>query len=406
MAGGFFAFLFLPFLCDLPIGWGLLSGALLFALQLAWGDRLVMKLLRWEAVTEAHSALRLQPGELLIASDCPMALSLNGLRFTRALRNGAVTAEMADEWQRLALPAPEAAYLSRLLAVPCLLRAFEALTNSYGNLRLSEGPLWYLGRLLGVLALLLEWPLRHCWGENRPECRLCSYLRAELIKQEKLPAWVRALDLLSPVSISQTERMRRRQLLYGIGESEESAQPREEQQLSVLHLGGLPGGILSCAGLMVALSPWQFWGALPLGIGLDVFLWIMRRWPRYQRQLSPEEAGNISPEGQDPVAVCWRGRLVPAPKEMAFENFANVLQWEKGMVALVKLPASVRSWAEKATDLEICGWFNLRTCELQADRVRGEQRCWNNHFRWKCAVWPVLLAASGAAWWYLQCVGL
>ena len=404
MAGGFFAFLLLPFICELPVVWGLIGGAAAFVLQLLWGQRLVEKLLRWEDVpdsaTSGGAKLR------VIASDCPMALFLAGIRVTRAAACCGAAEDMIKEWQKRALPAAEYAYLSRMLAVPCLLRAFEAVTNSYGRLRLSEGPLWYLGRFFALIAGILEWPLRRCWGEIRPDCRLKSYLLEVLPQQKKLPAWVSALDLLSPVCIAEVKRQRRWLLLTGASGSDKSADEEKAAFFKSAGFKGITGGWLACAGLLLALSPWQFWGALPLGIGLDCMLWFNRRWPRFKRGLSADEVGEAAGGAAPVAAVCWKGRLVSLPEEMAFERMTHGLRLSQGVVAVSRLSAAVMKWAADEDEVEICGWFSVKSCELQADRVCGRQKVWNNYFRWKYGAWPAMLAASGAAWWYLQYAGL
>lgn len=406
MAGGFFAFLLLPLLCDLPMHWGPVAGLAFFMFQLAFGERLIVKLLRWEE-TPAQS---LSPecersvAYRMIASDCPMVLSLSGLTWTRGAAGSGVTPEMIAEWQTMVLSSWETAYLCRLLAVPCLLRAFEAVTDSYGRLRLSEGPLWYLGRFLGAAARVLEWPLRLCWGEARAECRLKFVLMEALPKQGKLPAWVRALDLLSPISVAEVKRRRRLELL-GLAV--------DKCELAGADGQGTPPerccfkGAALCLGMVLALSPWQFWGALPLGAGLELAFWFNRHWPRYKGICVCDGKTLVSLLQRKATAVCWKGKLTPCPEEMALERVPMLFHTDDGRaLAVSKAPVSVLKWDAEGTEIEICGWFDGQNLMLQADRLRCGTRSWNNHFRGKFALWPWLLAASGSAWWYLQCAGL
>ena len=122
-----------------------------------------------------------------IDSPCPWALRLAGLgpKEPRFLSVGtALTSacagiknldgEAVKAWEKRGLSPVEVIYLSNALAIPCLLRAFSAVTESYGKLRLSEGPLWYLGRFAAGVACVLELPLRFCWGEQRAEVKIAT----------------------------------------------------------------------------------------------------------------------------------------------------------------------------------------------------------------------------------------
>ncbi|MBQ7569188.1 hypothetical protein IJT17_10365 [bacterium] len=400
MTGGFFAFLLLPFINELPAFWGIALGWLLFLAQLFWGSGLAVRMLRWsDAVAGAQR---------VIDSDIPFVLLLNGVSCTRGAAGGAVTEEMLEEWRAVGMSESEASYLSNMLALPSLLRAFEAVTNSYGRLRLSEGPLWYLGRFLGGVALLLEWPLRSCWGQRRPDCRLKRYLEGELVRQRQLPAWMWAFDLLSPLSLAALRRQRRGLWLDGKAESGDGAikleADRADESSRRLNLGGCVGLLL---GILLALPPCSFWGALPLGAGFDLIRWFNRRWPRHKSGMPACDA--VLPAEADPkrgAAVCWRGSLIHPPEEMAFDRVPYCLQSGGAVVAVSRLPRSAQAWCDDAMPLEISGWLENGRLELQADRVIGEKLRWHARFRWKYGLLPWALAFSGAAWWMLQCVGI
>lgn len=399
-AGGFFAFLVLPVLCDMPLWVGVVAGWLALVFQLLWGQDLVRCLLRWQEGADSGEALGGAPR--LIDADCPLVLLLPEPTLTRGAIQVGLTREMLEEWRALAPSPREASYLMRLLALPCLLRAFEAVTNSYGKLRFSEGPLWYLGRFLAGLARVAEAPLRWCWGEQRPDCALQRALAQRLAEQVKLPAWVRALDLLAPISLAEVARERRWQLFCGggnAGDDDGAAVPA----VTVSDLWLPVTGVL--VGVLLAASPGHWWGALPLCAGVSGGLYFKLRWPEWH---SASLGTSVPAQGRRTLAVHWRGKLETAPEDLAFHKVRWCLRTEHGLVALRRSPGKKHwsSWAEKGIELEVWGWFDRKRLALQAEAVQADSRRYRAWFVLKYAPWPWLLALSGAAWLALQYIGL
>ena len=423
-AGGFFAFLLLPVLCDMPLWVGVVAGWLALVLQLLWGHDLVRCLLRWQKVAEENQTSEIglerqapqgaggnqtsesglerqapQGAATLIDADCPMVLLLPEPTFTRGAAQLKLTQEMVDEWRPLAPSPAEAAYLARLLALPCLLRAFEAVTNSYGKLRFSEGPLWYLGRFFAFLAKVAEAPLRWCWGEKRPSCELQKVLTQQIAEQDKLPAWIRALDLLSPVSLAEVARERRWQLLKGGASATGEAVPA----VTVSDLWIPVTGLL--VGVLLAVSPWHWWGALPLCMGIGCGLYFKLRWPEWQ---GTPLGVSVAAPGRRNVAVHWQGKLEASPEGMAFPRSGWCLRTADGLVALRRLPGKRQwqNWVDTGAQLEVWGWFDRQRIVVQVEAVCVGSCRFRDRFALKYAPWPWLLALSGGAWLALQYIGL
>ncbi len=413
VTGGFFAFLLLPLLCELPVGWGVITGASLLVAQLLWGQRLVWGLLRRRLPVE-QELTRFPQLVAVLDSDCPFALRLpapsggaHGLALTKGLLNNSrLDGAMIEEWIRLGPSAAECSYLCRVLALPCLFRAFEAVTSAYGKLRFAEGPLWYLGRFFACIASIIEWPLRLCWGEARPAGQLAQLLATELYGCETVPAWGRALDLLAPVSLSEVQRQNRWLLLDSTHSPEDSAR----FEVGRCYRSSWASPLLGlAAGLALACSPWQYWGAIPCGLGLGWLCAFTRRWPAWGKRFSWADLRCAEfHHGRRTAIVELEGALALGASRTGAHSTPYVLQDGQGSVVLARVPRGPnwQEWAEKHERVKVWGWWDASRLELQAERVsRGDKR-WRDLFRWKYLPAPLMLTLCGLAWWVLQIIGL
>ncbi len=413
VTGGFFAFLLLPLLCELPVVWGIIAGALLLVAQLLWGQRLVWGLLRHRLPME-QELVRFPQLVAVLDNDCPFALRLpapsggaHGLALTRGLLNNArLDGTMLEEWIKLAPNETESSYLCRMLALPCLFRAFEAVTNSYGKLRFAEGPLWYLGRFFAGIAKIIEWPLRLCWGEVRPAGQLALLLATELYGCETIPAWGRALDLLAPVSLSEVKRQNRWLLLDSAHTLEEAARFEVARRYYCSWAAPLLG---LAAGLALACSPWQYWGAIPCGLGMGWLYAFTRRWPAWGVCFSWADLRRAEfHHGRRTAIVELEGALALSSVQDGSRSTPYVLQDGQGSLILARVPhgPNWQEWAETHERVKVWGWWDASQLELQAERVARGNKRWRDLFRWKFLPAPLMLTLCGLAWWLLQVIGL
>lgn len=200
-------FLLLPGLSALPLYLGAVTGSVFFVLQFIFGASLLKVLLGID---------KLAPDEKVawVPGDCPFIFVLDGVVVaTKAVRK--FEAEDLETWGQLLREywRGGAGWIyASLLALPCLMRAAEAIALDYGRLRFSQGPLWYLGRTLGLVAIYLEKPLR--WGRGagcnvKPEIRreLEASLFLPLVESQMVPTWMACLDVLSLVDFRAAKRM-------------------------------------------------------------------------------------------------------------------------------------------------------------------------------------------------------
>jgi len=392
--GGILVFLVGPILSGFPPLWGGLAGVSALVLQLLFGERLLRGLLRLRPDAPEGKGLAAWIDEerpfLLALGPAPDLVATRGLLedFPEDL------GELVSELKR-ARSGPAGALLTSTLALPCLFRAFEAAVLEYGRLRGGAGPLWYLGRALAIVAGLLEAPLRLLESPSPgpgPSAR--RRLQAALVATGRFPAWMEALELLAPVSLVQVRREAQIVALRGGScreMGEESSRPDRLGQLAPwlglmtgLVLAWLPGGalaaplVLTALGLLVRLNR-----ALPLGRtqqdGLEM-LWEQAR-----------ESGRGLP-------VRLRGEIVGAPVNLAVPD-GTWLEADGGRVRLLEAPRGEGV-------VEITGWMRPKRPEILVGTLRQSGTLRRSFPFFRRLLFPLVLGASGAAWWLLQMVGL
>jgi len=392
--GGFLVFLVGPGVSGFPPLWGALLGVAALLLQLLLGERLLRGLLR----------LRPDPPEGLgltawIDEERPFLLALGSgpdVVATRGLLE--LFPEDLDDLvsglkeARSGLPG---ALLTRSLALPCLFRAFEAAVGEYGRLRGGAGPLWFLGRGMGIVAVLLEAPLRLLESpppESGPSAR--RRLQMALVATRRFPAWMEALDLLAPVRLDHIRREARIVALLGVSSLEEGPAPSRPDRLGRLApwlglmaglvLARLPGGALAAPLVLTALGLlFRLCRSLPPGRpgleGLGI-LW---------------ERARASGRGR-PVRL--QGEIVEAPADLAVPDGAW-LEVDGGRILLLEAPRCEGR-------VEITGWMRPARPEILVGTLRRSGALRRSFPLWRRLFFPLSLGAVGVAWWILQAVGL
>lgn len=392
-AGGALLFLVGPVLSRFSPAWGAAAGLLALALQLAWGERLVRGLLRLQPGPPEASGL-----QGWIDEERPFLLALGGapdLVATRGLLDGSA-ADLPElvAMLRRARGGASGWLLTRALALPCLLRAFEAVTASYGRLRGGAGPLWFLGRAFLVLASLLEAPLRPLeLPPPGPEEGGRLRLEEALARHGALPAWMEALALLAPVT---PQGARRRALLEALGGlapgqavpvSREDRLARQAPWLGLLAgllLAALPGGPLAAPLVLLSLGlALRAWRELPPGPAVEGDLAAL--WDLARRR------------GRG-VPVRLGGRLVEPPEGLA--RSGTWMQAGDGRVLLQEAPAPAEG------PIEVTGWMRPAQPGVLVGTLEASGRRRRSFPLARRLLVPLELGLLGAAWWILQVAGL
>ncbi|MGI5842759.1 MAG: hypothetical protein ACOX9B_01055 [Candidatus Xenobium sp.] len=392
--GGFLVFLVGPIVSGFPPLWGGVLGVAAFLLQLLLGERLLRGLLRLRPDPPEDLGLKAWIDEerpfLLALGSGPDVVATRGLleRFPEDLGELVSGLKVA----RSGLPG---ALLTRALALPCLFRAFESAVGEYGRLRGGAGPLWFLGRGMRIVAVLLEAPLRLLANpppESGPSAR--RRLQMALVATRRFPAWMEALDLLAPVCLTRIRREARIVALLGVSGLEEDPAPSRPDHLGCLApwlgllaglvLARLPGGVLAAPLVLTALALlFRLYRALPLGRpgleGLEI-LW---------------ERARTSGRG---IPVRVQGEIVEAPADLAVPD-GDWLEVDGGRILLLEAPRCEGK-------VEITGWMRPAKPEILVGTLRQSGSLRRSLPLLRRLFFPLSLGAAGAAWWILQTVGL
>lgn len=391
-AGGAVVFLLAPVLSALPTAWGALGGGVAFVLQLLLGEGLV------------RSLLRLSPSPVgppvWIDEERPFLLALGGepqLVPTRGLLE-----HLGDETGELERVLAErrrgasGALLTRMLAVPCLLRAVHSATSRYARLRGGTGPVYVLGEAFLALARALEWPLR-LLALPAPTAGEVARLRLEglLARHPEFPAWMEALALLAPVTLEGVRRRARTAALAG-GEPSEEALP-EPRRSPVRHLPLL--GLL--LGLVLASLPSGPLAAPLVFLALGMAARRLWEFPRAQAPAGEALSAlalRAAREGRG-VPVRLSGRLVDCPEGLAVSP-GGWLDTGQGLIRLQNLPVS------DGEAREVTGWLLPEGPEVLVGEVLQGGRRRRLFPLVRRLLVPLALALLGGTWWLLQGVGL
>ncbi len=392
LSGGVLAFLIGPVLSRVHPAWGALVSLTLVAAQAVGGERLLRSLLRLQPDPTGSVAA-------LADEERPFLVALGrrpDLVATRGLLEG--PAEDLQELSQGLLDGRggvSGALLSRFLALPCLLRAFEATVAQYGRLRGGTGPLFFLGRAFLALAHLLEAPLRPLvLPAEAPDAAARVRLRERLARYATFPAWMEALDLLAPVGLAEVRLQAR---LLALGGPQGAGWPGREARrdwpgrvapwcgLALgIALASRPGGPLAAPVVLLALGMvFRICWDLPLtraqsGDPLD--LWIAARG-----------RGRALP-------VRWQGRIADRPDGLAVPE-GTWLEVGSGRILLVASPAGQGA-------VEVSGWLMPHLPEVLVGTLSSQGRVRRTLAWTRRLLVPAALGLLGATWWILQWVGL
>lgn len=388
--GGALIFLIGPVISALPTHWGALAGALALALQLAFGERLVRSLLRLSPAPDGGTWIDEERPFLLALGAEPQLVPTRGLR--EALPDDVAHLEGELAAQRRG---PAGALLTRALALPCLLRAFHAVTQDYGRLRSGTGPLYVLGEAFLLLARLLEAPLRvlHLPPPGPGEAARLR-LEARLAREAEAPAWMEALGPLAPVT---REGARRRAQLAalagGVPDEEPLAAPRRARQRDLPLLGFL-------AGLVAALVPGGPLAAPVVFFALGLALRTLWQFPRGEAAPGDlETLARAAAASARAVPIRLSGSLGERPPGLAVPP-GTWLATGGGHVRLNGLRGGLTG------DAEVTGWMLPDVPEIVVGEVFREGRRHRLFPLTRRLLVPLELALLGGAWWMLQWVGL
>ncbi len=392
--GGMLVFLVGPVVSRFPPLWGGLAGMAAFLLQILLGGTLLRSLLR----------LRPDPPEgrgltAWLDEERPFLLALGkgpDLVATRGLLEG--PPEDLDELVAELRPARSGlpgTLLTGVLALPCLFRAFESAVQEYGRLRGGAGPLWYLGRALRALSGLLEAPLRLMEpAPPEPGQGARRRLHEALVATTRFPAWMEALDLLSPVSLVQVRREARIRALLGSSTGARAGAPIRLDLLGRLApwtgllaglvLAWLPGGPLAAPLVLTAL-----------GLGIRLHRTLPLAPPRQEVLEDLWVQARASGRG---VPVRLRGELVGPPEGLAVRD-GTWLEVDNGRIELLEAPKG-------GGVVEITGWILPEGPSLLVGTLREAGVLRRSFPILRRLVLPLALAITGGAWWFLQVVGL
>lgn len=389
-AGGALVFLIGPVVSALPTSWGALAGTLALTLQLAFGERLVRSLLRMAPAPDGSPWIDEERPFLLALGAAPQLVPTRGL--VEGMPEDAPRLEEDLARQRRGAAG---ALLTRALALPCLLRAFHAVTEHYSRLRSGTGPVYVLGQAFLLLARLLEAPLRvlHLPPPGPGETARLR-LEARLARESEAPAWMEALGPLAPVTRDAARRRAQFAALASRIPGEEALPPAGRSWQRDLPLLGfllgvvaalLPGGPLAAPVVFFAL-----------GLGLRT-AWAFPRGPAVEGD--PESLALRAADLDRAVPIRLAGSLGERPEGLAVPA-GTWLDTGAGHVRLNGLRSGLSGAAQ------VTGWILPEFPEvLVGELVRDGRR----HRLFPLArrlLVPVELALLGGAWWLLQWVGL
>ena len=302
---------------------------------------------------------------------------------------------------------PGAIY-ERLLALPCLLRAFAALTADYGRLRYAQGPLWYFGSCLGRLGRYLEKPLR--WGreqlrrggEAMPEA-VHEALMLPLIKCERTAAWVGCLDIFSPVDFREAKRC----MAWGL-----SLGKRDFSETPPAPVKTVPDWLPWVLALL--MCAWVYWGrglwgapALFLGLGFivkigseydDSLLYDNENIGKLKFNCRYEKIalkGAISREDTPGLDDSWirietGGEAGEKEKSSRLFRLGDYLGWQ----------------FKEGEEAEVRGWLDGRDFSVAVESLKNEREGLSRYPRvWRLLI-PRFLAGGGLVWCLLQMIRL
>lgn len=389
-AGGALVFLVGPVVSALPTSWGALAGALALLLQLAFGERLVRSLLRLAPAPDGGAWLDEERPFLLALGPEPQLVPTRGLLEEMPEDAPQLEGDLARQRRGAA-----GALLTRALALPCLLRAFHAVTEDYSRLRSGTGPVYVLGQAFLLLARLLEAPLRvlHLPPPGPGETARLR-LEARLAREAEAPAWMEALGPLAPVTRQAARRRAQFAALASSAPGEEPLfRPRRAWQRDLPLLGFLLGVVAAVLPGGPLAAPVVFFA---LGLGLRT-LWA---FPRGSAAAGDLETLALRASGDGrAVPIRLSGTLGPRPDGLAVPA-GTWLDTGAGTVRLHGLRAGLHGAAE------VSGWMMPESPEVVVGEVYQDGRRHRLFPLTRRLLVPVELALLGGAWWLLQWVGL
>ncbi len=365
---GFFCFVFLPGLSELPYWSGIAAGLFCFALQFLIGYGLIEKLTE-KPVAETYIFMLEKAG----CKDLSANISAPIL------------------------------HLAAFAGIPAWLRRFEAFTQAYGHMRFAQGPLWYLGKACSVVAYCLEAPLFIVSVPGSGET-IIKAEQAILASDYKC----RSLWPLTPFSIFRAERY-----AAGIKLGISGSQLREAvtDKRRYLPFGTLLIGIV--------MAVFGFWWAPVMFLGLGLMareLW-MYGW---KQVVSLDEAVNMALQGKIvriSIPGTLYGRCLQAnavqgklPDKGADNSLGEAAgdkaSSDSGNKRLgVSIILDNYSNAEKC-QVEVIGCLMPDTLHLREYKVRKDGKTlYRHHFFWHLCLFAFMIIL-GAAWYLLQNLGI
>ncbi len=364
----------------------------MLALQAWFGESLLRSLLHLREDPQGRATA-------WIDDERPFLLALGGapdLVATKGLLEGpAEDLEALSLWLAGSRAGVSGALLTRFLALPCLLRAFEATVARYGRLRGGTGPLWFLGQAFLVLARLLEAPLRLlALPTANPAQPARLRLQEALARTSTFPAWMEALDLLAPVELGEVRRQARWLALLG---------PLASGRQAPAAVRDWPGLLAPWCGLVLGISlallPGGPLAAPVVLLALGLVFRVCRELPLARTTTAePAEQWNQARIRGRAVPVALHGLIAGRPEGLAVPD-GVWLEVVGGRILLLEAPKARGA-------VEVTGWIRPQSPEVLVGTLVSEGRL-RRTFSWLRRLLPSLvLGLLGSAWWMLQWVGL
>ncbi|MCR5661905.1 MAG: hypothetical protein K6G50_07230 [bacterium] len=293
--------------------------------------------------------------------------------------------------------------LAALAGIPAWLRRFEAVTQAYGRMRVTSGPLWYLGKACGAVAYCLEAPLFFASVPGKGEA---------IIKAEQVifasDYKCRSLWPLTPFSVFRAERYAAGTKLGISGPQLSEAVIDKRRYLPFVSL---------LAGIMLAVLGFWWAPVMFLGLGLAARELWMHGW---KQLTSLDEAVNMALRGKIArisVSGCLFGKFLQADTaqdnsaDKAADNEPGKAEGKKtnsaGSNKKLGVAITLESFSvSEKKQVEVSGCLMPDTLRFEEYKISNDGKTlYRRHFCGRLCLFMFMILL-GLAWCLLQNMGV